>query len=192
MSTILNISLKGPVAQDVADLKKYVDEFSKKKEGAEAPASPSKSGMALTINLGGGGGGSRKQRCGACAGCLGENCGQCRFCLNMKQYGGPGTLKQPCIQRRCLGYGVGLPPGKLAEIEAAAAANGSSTGVRKGGGKGRGGGDGSGRGGHRPFSPGSGHSGGGGSKGSVSSRKNQAGTYDPLLGPRVIDSHGVR
>lgn len=55
MSTILNISLKGPVAQDVADLRKYVDEFSKKKEGAEAPASPSKSGMALTINLGGGG-----------------------------------------------------------------------------------------------------------------------------------------
>ena len=31
-------SLKGPVAQDVADLKKYIDEFSKKKEGAETPS----------------------------------------------------------------------------------------------------------------------------------------------------------
>jgi hypothetical protein len=47
--------------------------------------------------------GSRSKRCGMCAGCQSQNCGTCRFCLNMRQFGGPGTLKQPCMQRKCIG-----------------------------------------------------------------------------------------
>mmetsp|Transcript_44406 Transcript_44406/g.100413 ORF Transcript_44406/g.100413 Transcript_44406/m.100413 type:complete len:103 (+) Transcript_44406:42-350(+) len=42
----------------------------------------------------------RKQRCGECAGCRAAECGECRFCLNMKKFGGPGTLKQPCLKVR--------------------------------------------------------------------------------------------
>ena len=27
------------------------------------------------------------------------NCGACRFCLDMRMYGGAGTLRQPCLQQ---------------------------------------------------------------------------------------------
>lgn len=45
----------------------------------------------------------RKQRCGECPGCTATECGLCKFCLNMKKFGGAGTLKQPCVQRKCSG-----------------------------------------------------------------------------------------
>eukprot|EP00615_Pteridomonas_danica_P004691 CAMPEP_0114369336 /NCGR_PEP_ID=MMETSP0101-20121206/31599_1 /TAXON_ID=38822 ORGANISM="Pteridomonas danica, Strain PT" /NCGR_SAMPLE_ID=MMETSP0101 /ASSEMBLY_ACC=CAM_ASM_000211 /LENGTH=462 /DNA_ID=CAMNT_0001520145 /DNA_START=5 /DNA_END=1393 /DNA_ORIENTATION=+ len=45
----------------------------------------------------------RKQRCGDCSGCRATECGVCKFCLNMRKFGGPGTLKQPCVQRKCSG-----------------------------------------------------------------------------------------
>ena len=41
------------------------------------------------------------KRCGACIGCRTKNCRQCRPCLQMKKYGGPGLLKQACINRKC-------------------------------------------------------------------------------------------
>ena len=43
-----------------------------------------------------------------------------------------------------------------------------------------------------PGGPGGPGGGGGGSKGGGSSRKAITGTYDPLLGPRVNEAHGVR
>ena len=44
-----------------------------------------------------------KVPCGECTGCLNtENCETCQYCLDMKQYGGPGKKKRKCIKRTCL------------------------------------------------------------------------------------------
>ena len=43
----------------------------------------------------------KKMRCGECEACVAPNCGECRFCLDMPKFGGVGTLRQPCLQRRC-------------------------------------------------------------------------------------------
>jgi len=44
-----------------------------------------------------------KAPCGECAGCFNtENCETCQYCLDMKQYGGPGKKKRRCIKRTCL------------------------------------------------------------------------------------------
>lgn len=44
-----------------------------------------------------------KAPCGECSGCLNtENCETCQYCLDMKQYGGPGKKKRKCIKRTCL------------------------------------------------------------------------------------------
>jgi len=40
-------------------------------------------------------------RCGQCAGCAASNCGKCNFCRDMPKFGGTGTLRQPCLMRRC-------------------------------------------------------------------------------------------
>ncbi|KAJ8610375.1 hypothetical protein CTAYLR_003879 [Chrysophaeum taylorii] len=44
----------------------------------------------------------RRVRCKACAACLRLECGKCRYCLNMRKFGGAGTMKGACEQRRCL------------------------------------------------------------------------------------------
>ena len=44
-----------------------------------------------------------KVPCGECSGCLNtDNCETCQYCLDMKQYGGPGKKKRKCIKRTCL------------------------------------------------------------------------------------------
>lgn len=44
-----------------------------------------------------------KAPCGECNGCLNtENCEVCQYCLDMKQYGGPGKKKRKCVKRTCL------------------------------------------------------------------------------------------
>lgn len=44
-----------------------------------------------------------KVPCGECNSCLNtENCELCQYCLDMKQYGGPGKKKRKCIKRTCL------------------------------------------------------------------------------------------
>lgn len=44
-----------------------------------------------------------KAPCGECSGCLNtDNCETCQYCLDMKQYGGPGKKKRKCIKRTCL------------------------------------------------------------------------------------------
>ena len=45
---------------------------------------------------------SRSRRCEACANCLKPNCQDCTYCKDMPKYGGQGSMKQVCIQRRCL------------------------------------------------------------------------------------------
>ena len=40
-------------------------------------------------------------RCGECTACCRKECRRCRFCRDLKKFGGPGILKQVCIERRC-------------------------------------------------------------------------------------------
>ncbi|XP_042900948.1 histone-lysine N-methyltransferase 2B isoform X1 [Parasteatoda tepidariorum] len=44
----------------------------------------------------------RKVRCKQCEGCLADDCGKCAYCLDKKKFGGPDTIKQACMYRRCL------------------------------------------------------------------------------------------
>lgn len=44
----------------------------------------------------------RNARCFNCDGCRAKNCGKCRYCQDMPRFGGPGHLKQVCIQRHCM------------------------------------------------------------------------------------------
>ena len=44
----------------------------------------------------------KMQRCGNCKGCNANNCEKCVNCRNMVKYGGPGNLKQACVERRCI------------------------------------------------------------------------------------------
>ena len=46
--------------------------------------------------------GKPRKRCGICENCIKKDCGVCRFCLDKPRNGGKGTLKQCCIQRRCM------------------------------------------------------------------------------------------
>ncbi|XP_076818883.1 lysine-specific demethylase 2A-like [Clavelina lepadiformis] len=43
----------------------------------------------------------RRVRCKQCEACLSDDCRSCVFCRDMRKYGGPGTMKQTCIKRRC-------------------------------------------------------------------------------------------
>ena len=44
----------------------------------------------------------RKQRCRECKGCLAEDCDTCVYCVDKTKNGGPNTIRQACIRRRCL------------------------------------------------------------------------------------------
>ena len=43
-----------------------------------------------------------EKRCGNCEACMRGNCGECHTCKAMKVFGGPGTRKQACLNRRCI------------------------------------------------------------------------------------------
>ena len=45
---------------------------------------------------------NKMRRCGSCTGCNAGNCDKCVNCLNMVKNGGPGNLKQACVERRCI------------------------------------------------------------------------------------------
>ena len=45
---------------------------------------------------------NKMRRCGNCKGCNAPNCDNCVNCRNMIKNGGPGNLKQACIERRCI------------------------------------------------------------------------------------------
>ncbi|KAL3885750.1 hypothetical protein ACJMK2_025792 [Sinanodonta woodiana] len=45
--------------------------------------------------------GKRKVRCKVCKGCIALDCGTCRHCQDKPKFGGPGLLKQACVERRC-------------------------------------------------------------------------------------------
>ena len=45
---------------------------------------------------------NKTRRCGDCPGCTASNCNKCVNCLDMVRNGGPGNLKQACIDRRCI------------------------------------------------------------------------------------------
>ncbi|XP_078513673.1 lysine-specific demethylase 2A isoform X2 [Lissotriton helveticus] len=44
----------------------------------------------------------RRVRCRKCDACLQGECGVCHFCRDMKKFGGPGRMKQSCVERQCL------------------------------------------------------------------------------------------
>ncbi|XP_075698040.1 lysine-specific demethylase 2A isoform X2 [Rhinoderma darwinii] len=44
----------------------------------------------------------RRVRCRKCQSCLQRECGTCHYCKDMKKFGGPGRMKQSCMQRQCL------------------------------------------------------------------------------------------
>lgn len=44
----------------------------------------------------------RRVRCRKCQACLQRECGTCHYCKDMKKFGGPGRMKQSCMQRQCL------------------------------------------------------------------------------------------
>uniref|UniRef100_Q1RQ05 [histone H3]-dimethyl-L-lysine(36) demethylase n=2 Tax=Ciona intestinalis TaxID=7719 RepID=Q1RQ05_CIOIN len=44
----------------------------------------------------------RRVRCKQCEACQRGDCRECVFCKDMRKYGGPGTMKQTCILRRCI------------------------------------------------------------------------------------------
>uniref|UniRef100_H2Y539 [histone H3]-dimethyl-L-lysine(36) demethylase n=1 Tax=Ciona savignyi TaxID=51511 RepID=H2Y539_CIOSA len=44
----------------------------------------------------------RRVRCKQCEACQRGDCRECVFCKDMRKYGGPGTMKQTCVLRRCL------------------------------------------------------------------------------------------
>ncbi|KAG8140687.1 hypothetical protein E2320_003356 [Naja naja] len=47
----------------------------------------------------------RRTRCRKCKACLRSECGECHFCKDMKKFGGPGRMKQSCLQRQCTAAG---------------------------------------------------------------------------------------
>ena len=56
----------------------------------------------------------KMRRCGDCKGCNATNCEKCINCRNMVKNGGPGNLKQACIERRCINPQIPLPEGNHA------------------------------------------------------------------------------
>ena len=54
---------------------------------------------------------SRSRKCGDCHGCRSVECGQCKFCSDMPKNGGPGKIRQVCIQKRC--HALGRTPGRV-------------------------------------------------------------------------------
>ncbi|KAJ1168773.1 hypothetical protein NDU88_000687 [Pleurodeles waltl] len=44
----------------------------------------------------------RRVRCRKCDACLQGECGVCHYCRDMKKFGGPGRMKQSCVERQCL------------------------------------------------------------------------------------------
>ena len=49
----------------------------------------------------------RKRGCKNCPGCLANYCGACKSCKDMVRFGGTGTLKQGCQNRKCQGANLG-------------------------------------------------------------------------------------
>jgi len=43
----------------------------------------------------------RRARCGTCPGCKAVDCKTCPACRDMPKHGGPGRLKQSCVNRKC-------------------------------------------------------------------------------------------
>lgn len=43
-----------------------------------------------------------RKRCGECEGCLRDDCGMCSECQRKSKFGGDGTSRQVCKERRCL------------------------------------------------------------------------------------------
>jgi len=69
------------------------------------PRVPTPKPKKLPVSSGGGGGSTgrvRRIRCKQCDACLRDDCMECTYCKDMKKYGGPGTMKQTCILRKCL------------------------------------------------------------------------------------------
>jgi len=75
---------------DIDELKKYLASRNFVRKGADMSKKARVSGVT-----------KRRRKCAGCLSCLAPNCNKCRYCKDMKKNGGPGRLKQKCIERRC-------------------------------------------------------------------------------------------
>ena len=66
-----------------------------------AAAAPS--GAHKPAGAGGAGGNKRPRsvRCGACEGCVRDDCGMCKNCIDKPKFGGTGQRKQGCVRKIC-------------------------------------------------------------------------------------------
>lgn len=70
---------------------------------SSGPKSPVTTGATSLIHKHPGRTNGRPARgCRKCAGCLSQDCGECMFCRDKPKFGGSNTLKQKCMNRRCL------------------------------------------------------------------------------------------
>ena len=51
----------------------------------------------------------RRQRCNCCSGCIAKECGRCSACRDKVKFGGPGRLRQCCVNRKCVKIVSRLP-----------------------------------------------------------------------------------
>ncbi|XP_033123248.1 lysine-specific demethylase 2B-like [Anneissia japonica] len=93
-----NLAVTGePVVKklEVPQVKKNVSASNLKFKPGNANRPRSKAGVIISARR-------RRTRCRNCDNCLRSDCGQCNFCKDMKKFGGPGRMKQSCINRQCL------------------------------------------------------------------------------------------
>ena len=63
---------------------------------------------------------AKRRRCGSCIGCRSANCGVCSNCKDMPKFGGAGTKRQSCSNRKCIeltdvshfAFGRSIPHGR--------------------------------------------------------------------------------
>ena len=58
-----------------------------------------------------------RSRCGYCENCQRSDCGECRTCRDKKKFGGPGRLKQACLDRVCFNSAKLLPYRNFKEVQ---------------------------------------------------------------------------
>jgi hypothetical protein len=120
--------------KEAKDAKAEEEAEAKAKEEAEAKAEEEAEAADMDVSVGAAGSSivtatakvskqhtKTKRRCGSCAGCIAINCDKCKNCLDKVCNGGAGTLRKPCMRRKCTG--------DIAAVRAKAVANKAAAGT---------------------------------------------------------------
>eukprot|EP00591_Stephanopyxis_turris_P011006 CAMPEP_0195514174 /NCGR_PEP_ID=MMETSP0794_2-20130614/5633_1 /TAXON_ID=515487 /ORGANISM="Stephanopyxis turris, Strain CCMP 815" /LENGTH=554 /DNA_ID=CAMNT_0040642359 /DNA_START=30 /DNA_END=1691 /DNA_ORIENTATION=- len=97
------------LTEDGTALEVYSDNDEKSKKGAakkgrtkqNSRARKSTGGL-LTKKENGDAIPKKTKRCRECEGCTRKDCGKCAACVDKPKFGGPGTMKQVCHERKCV------------------------------------------------------------------------------------------